>query len=244
MIRVEGLRKTFDHVVAVDAVSFEALDGEITGFLGPNGAGKSTTMRMVTTLVQPDAGHVYIDGIDAMGDPMRALRRLGVLPDARGISPRLTPREQIRYYGQLHGLEGAELEQRIDDLVDLLDLRAIADRRAQGFSQGERMKVAIGRALVHRPQNVLLDEPTNGLDVMATRALRELLKRLRSQGICVLLSSHVMQEIAALCDRVVVIAHGRVVASGTPVQLREQTGCNSLEDAFVELIGTTEGLAQ
>jgi sodium transport system ATP-binding protein len=244
MIRVEGLKKRFGEITAVDDVSFIANDGEITGFLGPNGAGKTTTLRMLTTLIRPDAGRAFIDDIDAIERPMDALRRLGVLPDARGISPRLTAREQIEYYGSLHGLAGATLDARVSSMIDLLELTEIADRRAQGFSQGERMKVAIARALVHDPRNVLLDEPTNGLDVMATRALRALLKRLRGEGRCVLLSSHVMQEIAALCDRVIVIAHGHVVASGTPDELRATTGQTSLEDAFVALIGSDQGLAR
>jgi sodium transport system ATP-binding protein len=244
MIRVEGLKKRFGEITAVDGVSFVANDGEITGFLGPNGAGKTTTLRMVTTLIRPDAGRASIDDIDAIAHPMEALRKLGVLPDTRGISPRLTAREQIKYFGALHGLTGAALDQRVASMIELLELGEIADRRAQGFSQGERMKVAIARALVHEPRNVLLDEPTNGLDVMATRALRSLLKRLRDEGRCVLLSSHVMQEIAALCDRVVVIAHGHVVASGTPDELRASTGQDTLEDAFVALIGSDQGLAR
>ena len=243
MIEVTGLRKAFGDVVAVDDVSFAAADGAITGILGPNGAGKTTSLRMVYGLLQPDAGSVSIDGIDPRTDPRGARARLGVLPDSKGIYPRLTARENIRYYGKIHGLRGPALEARVESLIASLDLTAVADRRAQGFSQGERMKVAIARALVHDPMNVLLDEPTNGLDVMSTRAMRELIGSLRDQGRCVVFSSHVMQEVSALCDRIVVIARGRVAAAGTSDELLSQTGQSSLEEAFVTLIGSEEGLA-
>jgi len=242
VIRVDGLRKTFGEVVAVDDVSFVAEDGSITGLLGPNGAGKTTALRMIYGLLQPDAGSVSIDSLDPLTNPRGARQQLGVLPDSKGIYPRLTARENIAYYGRIHGLRGAELVTRVDRLVQNLDLSGVADRRAQGFSQGERMKVAIARALVHDPRNVLLDEPTNGLDVMATRAMRELIGSLREQGRCVVFSSHVMQEVSARCDRIVVVAHGRVVAIGSPDELREQTGEASLEEAFVALIGSEEGL--
>jgi sodium transport system ATP-binding protein len=229
-------------VVAVEDVSFVAKDGAITGLLGPNGAGKTTTLRMLCTLVRPDRGEVLVDGLRGADDPTAIKRRLGVLPDAHGLYPRLTAREHIRYFGELQGLFGAELEQRVDALIDLLDMKDIEDRRAQGFSQGERMKVSIARALVHGPQNLLLDEPTNGLDVMSTRAMRELIRRLRSEGRCIVFSSHVMQEVSALCDEIVVVARGRVVANGTPDELRREAGQENLEDAFVHLIGTGQGL--
>jgi sodium transport system ATP-binding protein len=236
MIEAEKLHRQFGEVVAVEEVSFVARDGQITGLLGPNGAGKTTTLRMIYTLVQPDRGEVRIDGRPIAEDPLAARRRLGVLPDSRGLYPRLTAREHVRYFGQLHGLSGLELEKRVDELVELLDMRGIADRRSQGFSQGERVKVALARALVHKPPNVLLDEPTNGLDVLATRATRELIRRLRAQGQCVVFSSHVMQEVAALCDRMVIISHGRVCAEGTVDELRALAGEHDLEEAFVKLI--------
>ena len=235
MIEITALHKRFGEVVAVDDVTLRAEDGQITGLLGPNGAGKTTTLRVLSTLVAPDRGAVTVDGIDVVKDPVAVRARLGVLPDTRGIYPRLTARENIRYYGELFGLEGAALERRIDDLVRVLDLGAVADRRTQGFSQGERMKVAIARSLVHAPRNVLLDEPTNGLDVMSARSLRAFVKSLRADGACVVFSSHVMQEVAALCDRIVVVAQGRVVASGTSDELLEKTGKRSLEEAFVAL---------
>jgi sodium transport system ATP-binding protein len=246
MIRVEGLRKTFatrtGPVQAVAGVSFEAADGQITGLLGPNGAGKTTTLRMLYTLMTPESGRVLVDGIDAALEPTRVRERLGVLPDARGIYKRLTARENIAYFGALHGLDAARIVSRTERLVDALEMREFIDRRAEGFSQGQRTKTAIARALVHDPRNVLLDEPTNGLDVMTTRSLRSFLLGLRDEGRCVLFSSHIMQEVARLCDRIVVIAHGRVVADGTPDDLRAATGCANLEDAFVKAIGTDEGL--
>ncbi len=244
MIEARNLHKRFGKVTAVEDVSFTAQDGVITGLLGPNGAGKTTTMRMLYTLVRPDGGTAWVDGVDVVQRPEDARRALGVLPDARGLYPRLTAREHARYYGELHGLSGAALDRRVDELLELLDMRDIADRRTEGFSQGERVKVALARALVHGPRNVLLDEPTNGLDVMSTRAVRALLRRLKAEGRCVVFSSHVMQEVAALCDRIVVVAHGRVVADGTPDALRASTGKDSLEEAFVATIGTDQGLMQ
>lgn len=243
MIEIKQLHKTFGKVVAVDDVSFLARDGEITGLLGPNGAGKTTTLRCLYTLMKPDSGQILVDGVDAAKDPRAVRRQLGVLPDARGLYKRLTARENIEYFGQLHNLDAATIRQRIDMAIAGLDMRDIIDRRTEGFSQGQRVKTAIARALVHDPKNVILDEPTNGLDVMSTRAMREFLKRLKSEGRCVLFSSHIMQEVAALCDRIVVIAKGRVIADEAPEALRQQTGETNLEDAFVKLIGTEEGLA-
>jgi sodium transport system ATP-binding protein len=244
MIEVRNLHKRFGAVTAVEDVSFSAADGVVTGLLGPNGAGKTTTLRMLYTLIKPDRGTARIDGMDVAERPMDVRRAIGVLPDSRGLYPRLTAREHARYAGELHGLSGATLEKRVDELIELLDMKDIANRRAEGFSQGERMKVSLARALVHGPRNVLLDEPTNGLDVMSTRAVRTLIRRLREQGHCVLFSSHVMQEVAALCDRIVVIARGRVVADGTPGELRARTGKEGLEEAFVSIIGTDQGLMQ
>ena len=243
MIEVEGLAKRFGPVEAVREVSFSAADGRITGLLGPNGAGKSTTLRMLYTVLRPDAGSARIDGTDVVADPLAARRSIGVLPHSAGIYRQLTARENIRFYGELHGLAPALLRRRIDELVGRLDMTEFADRRADGFSQGQRIKVALARALVHSPRNVLLDEPTNGLDVMATRALRELIRGLRAEGHCVLFSSHVMQEVAALCDDVVIIDHGRVAASGSPAALQARFGGSSLEETFVRVLGEQEGLA-
>lgn len=241
MIAVEHLHKAFGNVKAVDGVSFTAEDGKVTGLLGPNGAGKTTTLRMLYALMRPDSGRIDVDGIDAVAEPQRAQTRLGVLPDVSGLYPRLTPREHIEYYGQLQGLSGKTLHDRMEYLLQMLDMNAIADRRTQGFSHGERTKVALARAVVHDPRNILLDEPTNGLDVMSTRAVRDIIRRFRADGRCVLFSSHVMQEVSALCDTIIVIARGRVVASGTPDELRAQTGHQNLEDAFVTLSGLDHG---
>lgn len=238
MIRVEGLRRTFGPVVAVDNVSFTAHDGAVTGLLGPNGAGKTTSLRMIYGLLRPDAGRVDVDGLNLVADPLAGQERLGVLPDVSGLYPRLTSREHIEYFGELRGLSRAEARRRTEAWLDALDMRELAERRVGGFSHGERTKVALVRALIHEPQNVLLDEPTNGLDVMSTRAVRGLIRRLREQGRCVLFSSHIMQEVSALCDRIVIIAHGRVVAEGTPAELLELTGKTDLEDAFVSLVET------
>ncbi|KFN51869.1 ABC transporter ATP-binding protein [Arenimonas malthae CC-JY-1] len=242
MIEVRDLHKAFGKVQAVDGVSFRAQDGQITGLLGPNGAGKTTSLRMLYTLMKPDSGQVVVDGVDAAKDPEAVRRRLGVLPDSRGLYKRLTSRENIRYFGRLHGLDDALIAQRTEALAQALEMGDIIDRRTEGFSQGQRVKTAIARALVHDPRNVILDEPTNGLDVMATRAMRRFLLQLRAEGRCVLFSSHIMQEVAALCDRIVIIAHGRVVAEGTADELRAMTGETNLEDAFVKAIGTEEGL--
>ena len=237
MIDIRNLSKSFGQVQAVRDVTFSAPDGAVTGLLGANGAGKTTTLRMLSGLMKPDAGSLTVDGIDVCAQPLAAQARMGMLPDARGIYPRLTPREHIHYFGQLHGLAGAQLVASTAALIEKLGLQEIADRRSEGFSQGERTKVALARALVRSPRNVILDEPTNGLDIMSTRATRELIRRLRGEGCCVVFSSHIMQEVSALCDRIVVIAHGAVVAAGTPDELREKTGCDSLEDVFVKLAG-------
>ncbi|MGE5049852.1 MAG: ATP-binding cassette domain-containing protein [Deltaproteobacteria bacterium] len=242
MIEARALQKRFGKVEAVADVSFRAGDGVVTGLLGPNGAGKTTTLRMLTGLLEPDGGEALVDGVQVQREPMAARRRMGILSDAKGLYPRLTAREHVRYFGELHGLEGPRLEERIGAMLELLDMREIADRRAEGFSTGERTKVALARALVHEPGNVLLDEPTNGLDVMSTRAVRGLIQRLRAQGRCVVFSSHVMQEVAQLCDRIIVVARGRIVADGTPADLRARTGKENLEEAFVSVIGSDSGL--
>jgi sodium transport system ATP-binding protein len=244
MIEVDRLSKRFavgrgrkaQVVQAVDGVSLQARDGLITGLLGPNGAGKTTTLRMVAGLIAPDSGAARVDGVDVAASPQQALRRMGVLSDARGLYPRLTARENVVYYGRLQGLANDEAQGRCELLGELLDMKGLLDRRTEGFSQGERMKTALARALVHDPPNIILDEPTNGLDVLATRSLRETLRRLRDeQGKCIVFSTHIMQEVARLCDRVVLVAQGRTVAEGTVDELCERTGERDFEEAFVKL---------
>jgi sodium transport system ATP-binding protein len=243
MIEANHLSKHFGAVTAVRDVSLRAADGRITGLLGPNGAGKSTTLRILYTVLKPNAGDALIDGVSVVHAPLEARRLIGVLPHSAGIYQHLSARENILYYGALHGLARADREVRADELIEMLEMQDFARRPAKKLSQGQRMKTALARALIHRPRNLLLDEPTNGLDVMAVRSLRALLVRLRDNGHCVVFSSHVMQEVAALCDEVVVIARGDVVAAGTPDDIRERTGQSNLEEAFVQLIGTGEGLA-
>lgn len=246
MIVVENLHKSFgdkkNPVHAVAGVSFTAPDGQITGLLGPNGAGKTTTMRMLYTLMAPDQGRVLVDGYDAVRQATEVRTRLGVLPDARGLYKRLTARENIEYFARLQGISESLIAERIASLSQRLDLAEILDRRTEGFSNGQRVKTALARTLIHDPSNVILDEPTNGLDVMSTRSLRKVMLGLREEGRCVLFSSHIMQEVAALCDTIVVIAKGRVVASGSAEALRELGGSPNLEDAFVKIIGSDEGL--
>lgn len=242
MIEVKELSKNFGKVKAVHNVSFYASDGQITGLLGPNGAGKSTTLRMLYTLLKPDSGTAHIDGFDVTASSREVQKHIGVLSDAQGLYQRLTARENIRYFGHLQGLNGERLEKHIEQLITLLDMQPIADRRTEGFSTGERLKVAIARALVHNPRNVLLDEPTNGLDVKSTRAMRQFIRRLRNDGKCVLLTSHIMQEVAALCDHIIIISNGVVSAQGTSDELLKRTGKDNLEDAFIEVIGSEEGL--
>jgi sodium transport system ATP-binding protein len=235
MIQVDSLRKSFAGRQAVHDLTFSAADGAITGLVGPNGSGKTTTLRLITGLLRPESGQVRVDGIDPAQDPMGARRRIGALTDGLGNYPRLTTREHLRYFGELRGMPAVELERRIRLLLDLFDMHEIADRRAQGFSQGERMKLALARAVINDPANIMLDEPANALDVASARALRTLLERFRDTGKCVLLSSHLMAEVSVVCDSVVVVARGKVVAQGSPADLMRSSNARSLEEAFVEL---------
>jgi len=243
MISVQDLRKSFGQVKALDGLSFSAPDGQITGLLGPNGAGKTTCLRTIYGLQKADSGQALINDTDALIDPIGARRHIGIFPDKFGLYERLTAREQIAYFAELHGLKGDARNEAVDAVIQRLDMAALADRKSAGFSQGQRMKVALAQAIVHHPKHLILDEPSRGLDVMSTRILRELLREQRAQGTCILFSSHVMQEVAALCDRVVVVAKGKVAAEGTPADLCELTGETALEEAFVKIIGTDEGIA-
>ena len=240
MIKVDDIQKSFGKVHAVRGVSFEAPDGKITGLLGPNGAGKSTTMRVLYTVLRPDEGRATIDGIDVVTDSLGARRRIGALPHSAGLYPQLTARENITYFAKLCGMPGAEIDDRVSEIIQLLEIGDFADRRTKGFSHGQRTKVALARALVHDPRNVILDEPTSGLDVMATRSLRELILKLKDEGRCVLFSSHIMQEVAALCDDICIIAHGKVAIDDSIDGIRQRTGCEDIEDAFVKAIHMVE----
>jgi sodium transport system ATP-binding protein len=243
VIEAAALCKRFGQIDAVNQVSFAARDGEITGLLGPNGAGKSTCLRMMYGVLTPDSGSARINGIDILGETSAARAHLGVLPHAAGLYNNLTARENIDYFGSLHGMGGERLRQRTAELARALGMESFIDRRVKGFSQGQRIKVALARALVHDPGNLILDEPTNGLDVMAIRSLREMLRALKAEGRCILFSSHVMQEVAALCDRVVIIGHGRVLADATPQAIRDQSGAQTLEEAFLHVLGDAEGVS-
>jgi len=240
VITVSGLQRSFGEVKAVNGVSFEARDGRITGLLGPNGAGKSTTLRILYTVLKPDQGTATIDGIDVVSQSLQARSRIGTLPHGAGLYPHLSARENLAHYARLYGMAGEQVEPSAPPVIEHLEITDFADRRTKGFSQGQRTKVALARALVHGPQNVILDEPSNGLDVMAIRTLRELIRSLKRAGKCVLFSSHVMQEVAALCDEIVIIAEGRVAMHDTPDGIREATGCEDLEDAFVKAIRSVE----
>jgi sodium transport system ATP-binding protein len=240
MILVKDLCKSFGEVKAVDGVSFEAKDGRITGLLGPNGAGKSTTLRILYTVLKPDSGTARVDDMNVLTDSLKVRSRIGTLPHSSGLYPHLTARENIAYYARLYGMTPARVDESVDRVIEQLEIGDFADRRTKGFSHGQRTKVALARALVHGPQNVILDEPSSGLDVMATRSLRALIRGLKANGKCVLFSSHVMQEVAALCDEIVIIAEGRVAIHDSPDGIRSRTGCEDLEDAFVKAIHSGE----
>lgn len=260
MIQVNNLRKTFgtskkslfsgfnkakdqSKVIALDGLSFTANDGEITGILGPNGAGKTTCLRTLYGLLKADEGSALIDGINVVENPLAARARLGIFPDKFGLYERLTAYEQIDYFASIHGLQGDFKHQAIEAIINDLDMKELAHRKTLGFSQGQRMKVTLAQALVHQPKNFVLDEPTRGLDVMSTRVLRNYLARFKEKGHCILFSSHVMQEVAALCDRVIIVANGKLAAEGTPSELCELAGETQLEEAFVKIIGSDEGVA-
>mgnify|MGYP001161552711 FL=1 len=243
MISVTELSKKIGEVQALNNLSFQAEDGQITGLLGPNGAGKTTCLRTIFGLLSPDCGATSINNINVVENPIAAKQELGLFPDPFGIYERLTPREYIQYFAELSGMSTAFAIEATTKVIAELKLADIADRRCKGFSQGQRMKTALAQAIVHRPKNIILDEPTRGLDVMSTRVLRDMLRKLKSQGHCILFSSHVMQEVASLCDQVIVMADGKAVAIGSPKELCALTNKESLEEAFIKLIGTDEGIA-
>lgn len=238
MIEAEGLTKRFGDIVAMDRVGFRAEDGRVTGLVGPNGAGKSTTLRVLCTVLKADTGRARVDGADVATEPLAVRRQIGVLPHLSGLYPNLTARENIAYYAAMQGMRGREAKRATDTVIERLDIGELSKRRAKSFSHGQGIRVALARAIVHRPQTVILDEPTNGLDVVAARALRELIRDLKREGRCLLFSSHVMQEVAMLCDDLVIISGGRVALSGTPDEIRRKTGSDDLEDAFVAAIGS------
>ena len=236
MIEVKSLSKAFGDIKAVNNITFTADNGVVTGLLGPNGAGKSTTLRILYGLLVQDSGTARVDNIDSKSDRLRAQQRIGVLPDSHGLYIRLTAREHIHYFGRMHNVDENKLESRTNELIKILNMEAIADRQIEGFSQGERMKVCLARSLIHDPANVLLDEPTNGLDVMTTRTVREIISELKSRNVAVLFSSHLMHEVSRLCDHIIIVSEGSIVASGTTDEIRAAAGEDNLEEAFVKLV--------
>ena len=237
MIQTENLHKRFLEVTALDGIGFTARDGQVTGLIGPNGAGKTTVLRIIYTVMYPDSGSARVDGLDTITNRREVQRRIGVLPDTRGLYPRLTAREHVRYFGRLHGMNGKDLERRIGELIETLGLTEFADRPAKGFSKGQVRKVALARALVHEPENLLLDEPTNGLDLASSRVVHGLIRKIRDQGRCVLFCSHLMHEVATICDHIVIISRGKVVAQGSIQELLSRTGGDDLEDMFLSVTG-------
>lgn len=237
MIQTENLHKRFRTVTALDGIGFTARDGQVTGLIGPNGAGKTTVLRIIYTVMAPDSGWARVDGLDTITNRREVQRRIGVLPDTRGLYPRLTAREHVRYFGRLHGMNGKDLERRVGELIETLGLAEFADRPAKGFSKGQVRKVALARALVHEPRNLLLDEPTNGLDLASSRVVHGLIRNIRDQGRCVLFCSHLMHEVASICDHIVIIARGRVVAQGSIDELLSRTGEDDLEEMFLSVTG-------
>lgn len=244
MIEVKNLHKSFADIHAVDNLSFEAQNGEVLGLIGHNGAGKTTTFRIVAGLLKPDKGHTAVDGFDCRSERLEAQRRLGILPDVRGLYPRLTGREHILYYGRLHGLVGEALERRVDELIDRLGMGDFAYRRCKGYSRGQELKVALARALVHEPQNMIFDEPTNGLDVASSRNVHELIREMRDQGRSIIISSHIMSEVSRLCDRLVIMADGALLMQGSPEELLRRTGRATLEDIFLATSATGKEAAE
>ncbi len=240
MIEVKAVSKSFGDVKAVKEVTFTAPDHQVTALLGANGAGKTTTLRMIYALITPQTGEILIDGVNPKEHPEKARKLLGVLPDTRGLYKRLTARENIEYFGKLHGMSDADIKTRTEALVEDLRMHEFIDRKTDGFSQGQRVKVAIARALVHDPQNIILDEPTNGLDVMSTRGVRRFLKKEKQRGKCILFSSHVMQEVAAVSDEILIVSDGTIAAQGTQLELQQQTEKSNLEDAFVHIVTAGE----
>ena len=239
MVEVRDLHMHFGAIRALTGVSFTAPDGTITGLLGENGAGKTTTLNIVSGLHSPTRGHVVVDG-EETDAPAGRRQRVGALLDHKGLYVRLTARENVAYFGALRGFSGGELARRVQRALAIVGLESEAERRTEGFSQGERMKVALARAIVHTPRNLLLDEPTNGLDIPSARGFKAALRRMRDEGTCIILSSHIIHDVLALCDEVVIIARGRTVIQGNPDAVSRAAGSATLEEAFMVLSGRQE----
>lgn len=244
-IEANGLEKTYHDpqrgtVQAVRGIDLDCRSGEIYGLLGPNGAGKTTTLRMLSTILAPSAGSARVAGVDVAADPLEVRRRIGFLSGSTGLYPRLTARETLEYFGRLHGLEEDALQERVDELLDRFRMRPFQDGRCEGLSTGQRQRVSIARAVVHDPPVLILDEPTTGLDILASSDMIEFIEARRGAGRCVLFSTHILSEAERLCDRIGVIYQGKMLAVGTKEQLRERTGQTWLEDVFRALVREAE----
>ncbi len=240
-IRAVALRKVYQdpergEVEAVRGLDLRCQRGEIYGLLGPNGAGKTTTLRMLSTILAPTRGTAYIDGVDVCEDPLEARRRIGFLSTSTGLYPRLTGRETLHYFGELHGMSKDAVATRIEELIAAFDLEDFIDGRNESFSTGQKQKISIARAVLHDPPVLILDEPTTGLDILASSAMIEFIDTARSAGTCVLFSTHIMSEAERLCERIGVIYHGRLLAEGSYDELRELTGEDYLDGVFMSLV--------
>ncbi|MEM9799959.1 MAG: ATP-binding cassette domain-containing protein [Planctomycetota bacterium] len=240
-ILAEGLVKTFQDpqrgtVEAVRGVDLDCRRGEIYGLLGPNGAGKTTTLRMLSTILAPTAGRAAIDGVDVDEDPLEVRRRIGFLSGSTGLYPRLTGRETLRYFGKLHGLEDDALDAAVERAFETFGLHDFGDGRCESLSTGQKQRVSIARAVIHDPPVLILDEPTTGLDIMASSDMIDFIESRRTAGTCVLFSTHILSEAERLCDRIGVVYGGRMLAAGTLDELRADTGTEWLEDVFRELV--------
>ncbi len=245
-IRARDLCKNFQdpergRIEAVSEVNLTCVPGEIYGLLGPNGAGKTTTLRMLSTILAPTSGSAEIDGVDVQKDPLEARRRIGFLSTSTGLYPRLTARETLQYFGKLHGLLGEQLDERVEQLIAAFDMSSFAEGRCESFSTGQKQKVSIARAVLHDPPVLILDEPTTGLDILASSAMIDFIEDRRSHGACILLSTHIMSEAERLCDRLGVIHGGRLLAEGTQAELLEKTGEAYLDAVFMKLVREAEG---
>jgi sodium transport system ATP-binding protein len=239
-IRARSLAKSYvdpkrGRVEALRGLDLECRPGEIYGLLGPNGAGKTTTLRILATILAPTAGTATVAGVDVTADPIEARRRIGFLSGTTGLYPRLTPRETLRYFGTLHGIERGKLEARVEELIDTFSIRDYADGRCETLSTGQKQKVSIARAVLHDPAVLILDEPTTGLDILASSAMIDFIDAARGRGTCVLFSTHVLSEAERLCDRIGIIHRGTLLASGTLDELAKLTGQEWLEDIFLAL---------
>ena len=233
-VSLDRASKSFGALCAVVDLTLSVLPGEIYGLLGPNGAGKTTALRMLAGLLQPSSGRALLLGLDA--DSAQAKKRMGFLSGSTGLYGRLTPRETLQYFGRIHSLSGVDLRDRISTLAGWLGLQDLLDRRCEDLSTGEKQRVSLARAMLHDPPVLILDEPTAGLDVLASRSLRDVVGSQRARGKAVLFSTHYLAEAELLCDRIGLLFRGRLLREGTPASIRAECGAVTLEEAFLKLV--------